>query len=89
MATATARQSNEQYVKLRRLLCEANYSCAWVQEIKELYQRPRLECWIGERGVLIIQAWKEGGVDVYCSQGIPNEWAALGEWLKGAQLAVA
>lgn len=77
MATAT-KSCNEQREKLFGLLCGAGYHLYWKQAIPN---ESTLECWSGKRGILMVQVWKNAGVDIYHAAGIPNDWDGVEAWL--------
>lgn len=74
--------SDELSEKMVSMLIASGYCMAWEQKCpKDFYNKFRLECWIGNRGAIIVQHWESDGVSVYSENGIPNEWDKLEQWL--------
>lgn len=68
--TKTAPQSNPGYDRTAKTLIEAGYRCASEFKRQQLpgYIIPetRFEVWIGDKGCVMVQVWKDGnGCDVY------------------------
>lgn len=78
-----ARQ-NAQHDKARSLLIECGYRCLWVRgPVNRGDERhdDTLECWSGSQGVVILQAYRDHGVDFYHANGVPTLWDELKPWL--------
>lgn len=74
--------------KIRKLLIDANYHLLWDMRkeiLDNFIDRFRLECWVGTKGVLIIQIFThlkgDNSISIYCDSGIPVEWDKLEKWL--------
>lgn len=71
-------------------LSGAGYRHQWTQAIKGT--RSRIECWTGQRGVLMVQVWEahrhghnpgRESITIYSECGVPMRWDELAIWLVG------
>lgn len=76
-----SKEINSQYQAVVDMLCEANYQCLWEAKQKTtMTPQFTLEAWGNSDRLLILQKFKEHGVEVYTNE-TPNKLTDIATWL--------